>query len=332
MNQGFSFMTCYSRQELSFKIFLQPFKIEVWIALMLTMVSIGGFLVVSLTRKLQWGFLEAISLAQFAVISIALERPTYPGKKLMRMTVFKILLGVWLMLAPIMTYGYLEVKSEDKLISPDAVEVLKLIDLVDPWHMPYPYLENSTDTILISNQWDLEHAIVQCGRTVLVLEESELNKELRYFEKHYPWLKFLKSERSILKGESGWRDYPASGELAPYGDPGKNKYYDKDSLQQDPGQIAEGGFKNFMSDVISNFPEWIRENRLDPTPPITQVFSVDIDTGPISLRGSIYNVSVIGLSSIDNYTFEPYYTSYATLRIGMRVYLRHGGIQGGPPI
>lgn len=107
MNQGFSFMTCYSRQELSFKIFLQPFKIEVWIALMLTMVSIGGFLVVSLTRKLQWGFLEAISLAQFAVISIALERPTYPGKKLMRMTVFKILLGVWLMLAPIMTYGYL---------------------------------------------------------------------------------------------------------------------------------------------------------------------------------------------------------------------------------
>ncbi|XP_035711212.1 uncharacterized protein LOC118436735 [Folsomia candida] len=102
----------------------------------------------------------------------------------------------------------------------------------------------------------------------------------------------------------------------------------QDSLQQDPGQIAEGGFKNFMSDVISNFPEWIRENRLDPTPPITQVFSVDIDTGPISLRGSIYNVSVIGLSSIDNYTFEPYYTSYATLRIGMRVYLRHGGIQG----
>ncbi|OXA38706.1 hypothetical protein Fcan01_26598 [Folsomia candida] len=98
----------------------------------------------------------------------------------------------------------IELKSEDKIISPDAVDVLKLLDLVDPWHMPYPDLER-TDTILISNQWDLELALVKCGRTVLVLTESEINKELRYFEKHYLWLTFFKSERSILKGQSGWR-------------------------------------------------------------------------------------------------------------------------------
>lgn len=89
--------------------------------------------------------------------------------------------------------------------SPSLMEIFKLFDFIDPWHIPHPYYGNFTETRYLENEWDTELALVQCGRTALVLYDQEIDKELRYFERHYPWIKFFKSESSILSLESGWK-------------------------------------------------------------------------------------------------------------------------------
>lgn len=101
-----------------------------------------------------------------------------------------------------------KLEAGDNTISWRWMENFRLLDLLDPWHIPHPFFENFTDTIRIENVWDVEHALVQCGRTALILYDREINKELRYFEKHNPWLKFFKSKsEAILVAESGWRFY-----------------------------------------------------------------------------------------------------------------------------
>ncbi|XP_035713120.1 uncharacterized protein LOC118437836 [Folsomia candida] len=105
----------------------------------------------------------------------------------------------------------------------------------------------------------------------------------------------------------------------------------QESRQQLPVEIWEAGFRNFISDVISNFPQWINANELDPTPPGSRTYPINLNTGPVSLTGYFSNVSVIGLSTIYNHTFDnsaAYGTSYEGLHIGMYIWLRHGGIQG----
>ncbi|OXA49618.1 hypothetical protein Fcan01_15869 [Folsomia candida] len=84
-------------------------------------------------------------------------------------------------------------------------EPLKLFDLLDPWHIPHPVIGNLSDMKSIKYEWDTEHTIVQCGRTVLVLHENEIKSEMRYFEKHYPWLKFFESKSKLLTAELGWK-------------------------------------------------------------------------------------------------------------------------------
>lgn len=74
VKQGFSFMTCHSREHLSFKIFLNPFKLEVWIVLLLTMVVVGIVFVVILISQLNWECLEAILFSQLGVILIVLDK------------------------------------------------------------------------------------------------------------------------------------------------------------------------------------------------------------------------------------------------------------------
>lgn len=60
---------------------------------------------------------------------------------------------------------------------------------------------------------------------------------------------------------------------------------DLESRQQDPGQIAEAGLQNFVTEIISNFPEWINENGMDPTPPLDRTFPISYVSGPITLTG-----------------------------------------------
>ncbi|OXA39966.1 hypothetical protein Fcan01_25302 [Folsomia candida] len=310
INQGFSFMTCFSREELSFKIFLKPFEPEVWIVLLLTIVVVGTVYVVILVSRLNWDWLQAVSFAQLAVISIVLERPVDVDRKIARISAFKFMIGFWALLYPILSNGYLgliitsissplesrsvtqfyqltkpgcdwgktecltrringfnkyfealrqhlftswrrfvitdtyqadflkkifdpnphaerlrnqsirrfdptqdfvlipysfeenlfnkvfhgrssfdtRVQSKVKTImdtslpklklghqiSSESMDILRLLDLIDPWRVPHPFLGNLTETRYIENEWDLELALVQCGRTALVLDNREI--------------------------------------------------------------------------------------------------------------------------------------------------------------
>ncbi|OXA49341.1 hypothetical protein Fcan01_15871 [Folsomia candida] len=340
-------MTCYSRDELSFKAFLTPFEVEVWLTLVLIVQTIVAVFAAILITKLQWKCLKSISFAQLVVISMVLEKPTDLKPRIRKISEFRILFGFWMLLLQIFTNGYIglsvtsisaplesksvtrfeqltkpgcelndlnchidrikgfhqyitlitrhvgvtwqkaEINDEaywaefyaaygetftfdrnrtleavrdqshrifddktdfvllpysveeniskryvtvndfysrlyeyldntvtkflrqfdlgEKIVLPDLRNILKLVDLLDPWHIPHPVIGNLSDMKYIKNEWDIEHAIVQCGRTALVLYETEIRSEMRYFEKHYPWLKFFKSKLKLLTTELGWK-------------------------------------------------------------------------------------------------------------------------------
>ncbi|OXA42012.1 hypothetical protein Fcan01_23034 [Folsomia candida] len=341
INQGFSFMTCYSREAVSFKVFLNPFEFEVWIIILFTMTILVVVLVLILTTKLKWKWVEAISFAQLVVISNMFEKPTTVDGKIETTIQFRIQFGVLMLLIPILTNGYLglsitsisaslehisvtrfdqlskpvcngdngkchidrlkrfekyletiekhmqiislrrffdykgllkffkgdrtnsinktfesiinksvrrfDVNSDFVLlpypieidvakyqigpnvfynrllfrlrettkivltlfessgkISKDSIHAMRMFDLLEPWRIPHPQLGNLSNMRNLENIWDIEHELVKCKRTALVLDEIEINREIRYFEKYYPWLKFFKATSAILPSESGW--------------------------------------------------------------------------------------------------------------------------------
>lgn len=345
MSKKYSFMTCNSRESLSFLIFAKAFDVEVWIVFLFTTVTIILALVLILITKLKSRCSKAISFAQLVVISIVFERPTAIPIKIERMVQFRIMLGFLLLLIQVLTNGYLGLSitsisaplaaisvtrfhqlakpgcdtgnrkcqldrlkryntymrmvddharifyqrslntesywvkaheeynrrtklnrnrtlerlreqsirkfdsNKDFVLLPYSlldnkitkkvtinefvyelrsyldtavnrilekinltsnvnyevlVDTLALLDLLDPWHIPHPLIGNLSDMKFIKNEWDIEHALVQCGKTAVVLEDKEIQWGMRYFEKYYPWLRFFKSESAILPSESGW--------------------------------------------------------------------------------------------------------------------------------
>ncbi|OXA47815.1 hypothetical protein Fcan01_17128 [Folsomia candida] len=347
LKQGFSFMTCYSRKELSFHVLLTPFEVEVWIVFAASLTVVMAVLIMILVHKLKWRCIDAVLFAQLVVVSTVFEKPTDVSSELGRLSQFRILLGIWMLFLQILTNGYLglsitsisaplestSVTRYDQLAKPGCdwgntkcyidrlrgldryldilynhVEVLwqrsqkddahwaavyanygdtftydrnrtleavrnqsirkfdakedfvllpypveenmtikmvtdnnfyqvvnyhlnvmgsnilekfeksgnaiannfmaslRLLDLIDPWHIPHPLLGNLSDMKYIENECieDIEHALVQCGRTVLILDNVEIDWEMDYFKTNYPWIKFCKSEDKILSLESGW--------------------------------------------------------------------------------------------------------------------------------
>lgn len=70
------------------------------------MVIISAVFAVIVIHRLEWGYLDAISLAQLVVISILLEKPTDISRQIGYFSSFKFLIGFWLLLVPILTNGY----------------------------------------------------------------------------------------------------------------------------------------------------------------------------------------------------------------------------------
>lgn len=95
-------------------------------------------------------------------------------------------------------------KPTCKRIDQTDVANLQLLDLLDPWHIPHPMVGKPSNIIQLENEWDIEHLLVQCGKTALILREDETEWEIRYFDKNYPWLKLFRAESPILKTGIGW--------------------------------------------------------------------------------------------------------------------------------
>ncbi|OXA40885.1 hypothetical protein Fcan01_24252 [Folsomia candida] len=82
---------------------------------------------------------------------------------------------------------------------------ISLIDLLDPLHIPhYTIADLFPGKQVIRGAIDIEYDLVQCGRTVLISKDQDILWEMKYFEKYYPWIKFFKSNESILRDDSGW--------------------------------------------------------------------------------------------------------------------------------
>ncbi|OXA38329.1 hypothetical protein Fcan01_26810 [Folsomia candida] len=73
-----------------------------------------------------------------------------------------------------------------KQIDSTELERLQLLDLLDPWLIPHSMVGNLSNLTQLKEEWDIEHLLVQCGKTALILREDEMLWEFRYFEKNYP--------------------------------------------------------------------------------------------------------------------------------------------------
>ncbi|OXA36970.1 hypothetical protein Fcan01_28271 [Folsomia candida] len=339
--QGYSFITCYSREVLSFKVLVAPFGVQVWISIMAFMVIVTMVVAIVFVTKEKHGCLEAISMAHLITVSIVLVNPTEISKKSWHWLAIRILLGNSILLFQIMSNAYLgtaitaisaplESKSvthfeqlakpgcewgnekchvarlkgfkkyveliynhvevvwdrnkhddayyvglgikfdhdrnrtletlrnhtirgfdidadfvllpysieanvskkkltrnnfykeletylkrrviditkafeyTNQRINTSSIHTLRLFDLLDPLHIQHPLLGNLSDMKYFENEWSIERALVQCGRTAIILDDIEAQWEIRYFRKHYAWLKFFKSQSSILTSEAGW--------------------------------------------------------------------------------------------------------------------------------
>lgn len=99
-------------------------------------------------------------------------------------------------------YLYRQVK---KFGAASVSQKLAMLDLLDPIHIALRNVgEFASSKIKIRTEVEIELALVTCGRTVLVQTDSEIRRELAYFDKQYPWIKFFRSEKSILKTLVGW--------------------------------------------------------------------------------------------------------------------------------
>lgn len=107
ISQGFSFMTCYSEQTLSFEMLLRPFDIEVWIVIILSVLTIMVALVVVSIPHYNWMMCTAISFSHLFLISTMFERPTTVLRKLEVKTEFRVLTGIWVLVSIILTNAYL---------------------------------------------------------------------------------------------------------------------------------------------------------------------------------------------------------------------------------
>ncbi|OXA42838.1 hypothetical protein Fcan01_22407 [Folsomia candida] len=101
-------------------------------------------------------------------------------------------------------------------LSESVREEVLMLDLLDPVHLGHYHLDGlASSKIRINNEVDVEQSLISCARTVLVQSDSRITRELAYFEKWYPWIKFFRSSKSILRREIGW-GFPRNGESIAY--------------------------------------------------------------------------------------------------------------------
>lgn len=98
---GFSYLTCYSYQELSFSMYLKPFTTEVWIILFVAFVATTLALILV-------KFPASPTKIPFAVASVLLgeDFPFNPPSR--SQNSYRIVFGIWLLLVPtILTNTYI---------------------------------------------------------------------------------------------------------------------------------------------------------------------------------------------------------------------------------
>lgn len=100
---GYNFLTCYSYEYQSWRFYLEPFQIELWIvlAIYLTMFAVGIHVTLVLRRQNKSDF-NAFIYAYSTILEYPFGVPEYVFK----VNTLKLLIGLWLLLSVIFTNAY----------------------------------------------------------------------------------------------------------------------------------------------------------------------------------------------------------------------------------
>lgn len=130
------FLTCHSRVEGSFNLFVKPFSGGTWAGVAISVLAVAVGLKLMEPARLEGGkdkshnTLHTLTLLYWVLCTL-LEQMDGLGKKVERFWAFRVLIGVWVLACTVITNGYrsLVITSLNeplKLIFPDTFEVRPL--------------------------------------------------------------------------------------------------------------------------------------------------------------------------------------------------------------
>ncbi|CAL8147102.1 unnamed protein product [Orchesella dallaii] len=140
-SEGYNFITCYSKDHLSFSYYFQPFQIELWMALIfyLPILSVLThlFLIFKKCNKSDFN-------SYFFAYSSMLEYCYYVPDYLFRMDSVRIVLGLWLLISCIFTNAYKGLAITGVTAPAEKSSVKTFAELVDD-NITYDVYFNSSD-------------------------------------------------------------------------------------------------------------------------------------------------------------------------------------------
>ncbi|CAL8146283.1 unnamed protein product [Orchesella dallaii] len=127
-SEGYNFITCYSTDRLIFSYYIEPFQIELWIALLvyLPILSVLTHLLL-IIKKCNKSDFNAYFFAYSSMIEYCYYVPDY----LFRMHSVRIVLGLWLLISCIFTNGYKGLAITGVTAPPEKTSVKTIAELVD---------------------------------------------------------------------------------------------------------------------------------------------------------------------------------------------------------
>jgi len=104
---GYMYLTCYNKEQLSFRFYLNPFQPSAWVAI-LTCPLIMSIMVISYVKYNIKCSVNVASLFLF-IVSFLFERGYFIQKRLEKETSFLLFIAGWILLSVIFTNSYLSI-------------------------------------------------------------------------------------------------------------------------------------------------------------------------------------------------------------------------------
>lgn len=142
--RSYSFVTCYSKDVITFDFYITPFQPELWIALATTYLSLGLALVL-------WVFREKVKgsfCPWMYVLGALLEDGVPLPEKIERNSVFRVVFGCWIIVCVFLSNCYNGLMITDLNAPLQTTSVITFRDLVCNWRdVKYSYEEYKNMTI-----------------------------------------------------------------------------------------------------------------------------------------------------------------------------------------
>lgn len=104
--KSFNFITCWSQQHYSFDIFITPFQVRLWAALLLSTAGMALFLN-AYVRKWHTAIYHTGFSGTLLLVAYLFDDSIPISKAVGRKTAFRFALGIWLLVSVIIVQGYI---------------------------------------------------------------------------------------------------------------------------------------------------------------------------------------------------------------------------------